>query len=137
MEYLGRYKAREEKQAQLNIFKTSFFRLKELLLLMSREADKYKSLAATSGSTKEVKSTNVSCDYEISFQKKIRKDLKDIETCWIELFVEGSLKRLIPVLNILRMPEDDIDFGLDITQWHLETEFKFSSHQYSKSCCCS
>jgi hypothetical protein len=37
------------------------------------------------------------------------------------LFIEGSLKRLIPALNLLRIPDDEIDFGFDITQWHIET----------------
>ena len=45
---------------------------------MTKEADKYKSIVSTGASSKDVKSTNVSLDYEISFRKKIRKDLKDI-----------------------------------------------------------
>lgn len=50
---------------------------------MSKEADKFKQLLIANGQIKEVKSTNTSCDYEVSFRKKIRKDLKDIETWWI------------------------------------------------------
>ena len=78
MEHLGRYKPKEDKQSHVNMFKSNFMRLKELLLLMSKEAEKYKGLLSATVQVKESKSTNVSCDYEVSFRKKIRKDLKDI-----------------------------------------------------------
>lgn len=45
------------------MFKNNFLRLKELLFLMSKEAEKYKNLMASNGSSKEMKSTNVSSDY--------------------------------------------------------------------------
>ena len=53
------------------------------------------------------------------------------------MFIEGSLKRLIPILNLLRIQEDEIDFGLDIIQWHIEIESKFENYQRMKSCCCA
>lgn len=73
------------------------------------------------------------------FRERIIKNVKEVQTLWLEVFEEGSLKRLVQVLQILRMEDFNMTMHYDISEWALSVETNLVVSQRKKrkgiGCC--
>ena len=66
---------------------------------------------------------------------KIKKDLKEIETSWVQVFIEGSLHRLHNVLVIAGLEDHEVDLAYNIQSWIMTAEICFVPQVKKRSCC--
>jgi hypothetical protein len=68
---------------------------------MLAEAAAYKALISRKGRARQSNTGPVQRDEELSFKQTTKRYVKEVQALWLEVFEEGSLKRLLLVLAML------------------------------------
>lgn len=131
VEFIGRFRPIEEKIARLDELNRQFVELQATLGRLLKCCQAYQELAKNE--TQAVRKVEI--ENEEPFALKIKKDLKEMETAWVQLFIEGSLRRLHDVLSIAGLEEHEVNLEYGIQSWIVMAEGCFVPPQKKLGCC--
>lgn len=109
VEFLGRYLPLFDKTQRLLDFEGLLIRLRQLLANMKLSSELYGQLAETEPNPNPP--TKSIYPEDDSFESKMAKQIKSVESAWNELFKEGNLRRLSAVLELANIYTIKIDLS--------------------------